>query len=319
MKGKKIVVTGGAGFIGSNLARTLTKDNHVIVVDDLSTGHLENIQDLIDNQSITFVKGSVTDREFLLKTCKDVDYVFHQAAIVSVPHSIKDPIATNNVNINGTLNVLVAARDTHVQKVICASSCAIYGNTSHLPINECTSPDPQSPYAITKLVGDYYCQVFTRNYSLPTISLRYFNVYGPRQDPASEYAAVIPKFITNVLNDKLSIIYGDGKQTRDFIFIDDVVNANILAAEREVNGIFNIAGGKRISVNDLAKSIMEICKKNLDFIYKNPRLGDIKHSYADISKAKEKLHYGPKFNLTDGLKLTVEWFQKRREDNGDEQ
>ena len=311
MKGKWVVVTGGAGFIGSNLARTLIRENEVIVIDNLSTGHLENIQDLIDDQSIKFVKGDITDLNLLMHTFKDVDYVFHEAAIPSVPRSIEDPVTSNYANVNGTLNVLVAAKDNGVEKVVYASSSSVYGDTPTLPKRENMEPCPLSPYAASKLAGEYYCQVFTEVYDLSTISLRYFNVYGPRQDPLSEYAAVIPRFVSRVLNEKSPVIYGDGKQTRDFTFIEDVVYANILAAEGEATDVFNIAGGMRISINDLAKSIMKICGKHFDPIYDDPRPGDIKHSLADVSKANEKLNYEPKFNLTAGLEETVKWFQRQ--------
>ena len=311
IKGQHIVVTGGAGFIGSNLTRLLSENNKVIVIDDLSTGHLKNIKDLIDTNKIDYIKGNITDIDLLQNKFKDVDYIFHQAAIPSVPRSIKDPIKTNYANVNGTLNVLIAAKDNDVKKVIFASSSSTYGDTPKLPKKEDMAPCPLSPYAISKLTGEYYCQVFTNVYGLSTISLRYFNVYGPRQDPSSDYAAVIPKFINRILNGKPPVIYGDGKQTRDFTFIKDVVYANISAAESKATGIFNIAGGKRITINNLAKLIMKICSKHYDPIYHDPRPGDIKHSLADISKAKEKLEYKPKFDLTKGLEETVKWFQKQ--------
>jgi len=311
MKGKKIVVTGGAGFIGSNLARTLTIENQVVVVDNLSTGHLKNIQDLIDNRNIFFINGDITDLNLLKHTFKDVDYVFHEAAIPSVPRSIKDPISSNYANVNGTLNVLAAAKDNGVKKVVYASSSSAYGDTPTLPKKEDMKPCPLSPYAVSKLTGEYYCQVFTEVYDLSTISLRYFNVYGPRQDPLSEYAAVIPKFIGRVLNEKSPIIYGDGEQTRDFTFIEDVVNMNILAAESKVTGVFNTAGGRRVSINELAKLVLKIIGKDLDLIYYDPQPGDIKHSLADISKAKREIGYKPRFDLIKGLEETVLWFQNQ--------
>jgi UDP-glucose 4-epimerase len=310
MKDKKIIVTGGAGFIGSNLARFLSKENKTTVIDDLSTGNLINIKDLIEEKQIEFIKGSITDLDLLKEEFKDVDYVFHQAAIPSVPRSIKDPVLSNLVNVNGTLNVLIASKDNNVKKVIYASSSSVYGDTPTLPKKEEMNPCPLSPYAISKMTGEYYCQVFSNIYSLSTISLRYFNVYGPRQDPTSEYAAVIPKFINNILSDRPPIIFGDGKQTRDFTFIDDVVNANILAAESKTCGVFNIAGGKRITIDVLAETIMKIIGKKLEIKYDNPRPGDIKHSLADISKAKKSFNYKPIFNLEKGLKETVKWFQK---------
>ncbi len=310
MKDAKVIVTGGAGFIGSNLARKLSEDcNKVIVIDNLSTGNYHNIQDLEKSGKIEFIKETITDLNFLQQIFKDIDYVFHQAAIPSVPRSIKYPMKSNNVNINGTLNVLIAAKDNMVKKVVYASSSSAYGDTPTLTKKEDMIPYPLSPYAVSKLAGEYYCQVFTNMYGLPTVSLRYFNVYGPRQDPSSDYAAVVPKFISRVLNGKPPVIYGDGEQIRDFIFVDDVVHANILAAESKATGIFNIAGGKRISINDLAKSIIKINGKHLDPVYDDPQPGDIKCSHADISLAKEKLKYEPKVDLTRGLEETVKWFK----------
>lgn len=310
MNGRKIVVTGGTGFIGSNLTRELAHRNRVIVLDDLSTGYLKNIQDIMDSDKIEFIRGSVTDLELLQKVFRNVDYVFHEAAIPSVPRSVKDPISSNYANIDGTLNVLVAARDNSVNKVVSASSSSIYGDTPALPKREDMKPRPLSPYAVSKLATEYYCQVFTEVYNLPTASLRYFNVYGPQQDPASEYAAVIPKFITRTSNDESPIIYGDGKQTRDFIFVNDVVCANISAAESKATGVFNIAGGKSVTINDLAQSIMNIMGKELDVTYEDSQLGNIMHSLADISKAKKELNFEPRFNLSTGLEETIQWFLK---------
>jgi UDP-glucose 4-epimerase len=308
MQGKNIVVTGGAGFIGSNIVKKLLKQNHVIIIDDLSTGHLKNIQDFITSKKIEFIQGSITDLDLLQNIFKQIDYIFHEAAIPSVPRSVKDPFRTNFVNANGTLNVLIAARDNQVKKVVYASSSSVYGDTPTLPKKEDMKPCPLSPYAVAKLTAEYYCEVFTRIYHLPTVSLRYFNVYGPSQDPTSEYAAVIPKFITNIKNNKPPIIYGDGSQTRDFTFVDDVVNANILAAESPATGIFNIAGGKRITINDLVKEITAIYNKEIKATYTEQREGDIKHSLADISKAKEGFGYTPKYEMNEGLKETVKWF-----------
>jgi len=310
MKDKNVVVTGGAGFIGSNLTRSLAADNNVTVIDDLSTGNLENIKGLVDNQSILFVEGSITDLDLLDKTFKNVDYVFHEAAIPSVPRSIKDPIKSNYTNVNGTLNVLVAARDRGVEKVVYASSSSVYGDTLVLPKKEDMTPSPLSPYAVSKLVGEYYCRVFMDTYGLSTVSLRYFNVYGPWQDPSSEYAAVIPNFISRVLNCKSPIIFGDGKQTRDFTFVKDVVNANISAMDCKACGVFNIASGERISIDELAQLVMKIVSKDVDVVYDDSRPGDIMHSLADISRAKEKFGYYPRFDLTKGLEETLKWFQK---------
>ena len=314
MKNSRIIVTGGAGFIGSNLARKLSEDcNKVIVIDNLSTGNYDNIQDLEKSGRIEFIKGTITDLNFLQKIFKDIDYVFHQAAISSVPRSIKYPMKSNNVNINGTLNILIAAKDNRVKKVVYASSSSAYGDKPTLTKKEDMIPYPLSPYAVSKLAGEYYCQVFTNMYGLPTVSLRYFNVYGPRQDPSSDYAAVVPKFISRVLNGKSPVIYGDGEQIRDFIFVDDVVHANILAAESKATGIFNIAGGKRISINDLAKSIIKICDKHFDPIHDDPRPGDIKHSLADISRATDTFGYIPKVDIKDGLEKTIKWFQTQNQ------
>ena len=311
MKNKCIIITGGAGFIGSNLVRALEKYNTVKVIDNLSTGYLKNIKDLINNTKIEFIKGNITNLNFLQKTFKDVDYVFHLAAIPSVPRSIINPIKSNHANINGTLNVLIAAKDNNVKKVIYSSSSSVYGDTPTLPKKEDMKPCPLSPYAVGKLTSEYYCQVFTEVYYLPTICLRYFNVYGPHQDKKSEYAAVIPKFITSVLNNNSPVIFGNGKQTRDFTFVKDAVNANILAAKSKETGVFNIAYGKRISINKLAKSIMNIIGKQIKPKYTAPRSGDILHSLADISKAKRKLGYVPKIEIKEGLEETITWFQKQ--------
>jgi len=310
MKNKKVIVTGGAGFIGSNLAKKLATNNKTIVIDDLSAGYIENIQDEVDKKHIDFIKGSITDLDLLKEVFKNIDYVFHQAAISSVPRSVKDPVRSNKVNVNGTLNVLVAAHYNNVKKVVYASSSSVYGDTPTLPKKEKMTPCPLSPYAVSKLTGEYYCNVFTGVYDLKTVALRYFNVYGPRQDPAGEYAAVIPKFIMKILDDKPPVIFGDGKQTRDFSFIDDVVKVNILAAESKACGVFNIASGERITINALADSIMKIIGKKIDVEYMDPRPGDIIHSLADISKARDSFNFKPGFSIDKGLKETVKWFQK---------
>jgi UDP-glucose 4-epimerase len=238
--------------------------------------------------------------------------VFHQAALPSVPRSIKDPITTNEVNVTGTLHVLIAAKNADVRKVIYASSSSVYGDTPTLPKKEFMIPHPLSPYAVTKLTGEFYCQIFADVFHLPTVSLRYFNVYGPWQDPTSEYAAVIPKFITNVLSDKPPVVYGDGEQTRDFTFINDVIQANIRAAESNATGVFNTAGGKRITINELAKTVMQLCNKKIDIVYEVARPGDIKHSLSDSSKAKNAFEYTPQYEIQKGLKETILWYQKQR-------
>jgi UDP-glucose 4-epimerase len=306
---KNIVITGGAGFIGSNLAETLAKDNTVTIIDDLSTGRLINIQPLLTHYPIRFVEGSILDLPALTTLFKDTDYVFHEAAIPSVPRSVRDPVRSNLANVNGTLNVLVAARDNHIEKLVYASSSSVYGDTPTLPKHEAMTPMPLSPYAVSKLTGEHYCQVFNTVYGLHTVSLRYFNVFGSHQDPKSEYAAVIPKFLTSALTDQSPLIYGDGEQTRDFTFVSDVVNANILAASTTATGTFNIAGGRRISINTLASTILALAESTRDVTHAAPRSGDIKHSLADITKAKKEIGYEPQSTIEKGLKETITWFQ----------
>jgi UDP-glucose 4-epimerase len=303
----KTLVTGGAGFIGSHLAEELSKDNEVIILDNLSTGRMENIKDLVKKGNVKFVKGSMTDFSLLQDIIEDVDYVFHQGAIPSVPRSIEKPSASNDANINGTLNVLMASKEAEVKKVIYASSSSVYGDAPEMPKREDMKPNPLSPYAVTKIAGEYYCKVFQEVYGLKTVSLRYFTVFGQRQDPTSEYAAVIPKFITSVLNNKPPTIYGDGEQSRDFTFVKYVVEANILAAESDATGVFNIACGGRITINKLVDMINEILGKDVKPVYVASRAGDIKHSLADISRAKS-FGYEPKSNFKEGLKETIRWF-----------
>ncbi|RLC69625.1 MAG: GDP-mannose 4,6-dehydratase [Chloroflexi bacterium] len=311
MRGKRVVITGGAGFIGSNLAEELAGENEVILIDDLSTGKVENIEGLLKRGAVKLVKGSVTDLDFLREQFKGADYVFHLAALPSVPRSVADPLASNEINLTGTLNVLIAARDNRVSKVIYASSSSVYGDMPNSPKSENMPPSPMSPYGVGKLAGEYYCQVFTQVYGLPTISLRYFNVYGPKQDPSSEYAAVIPRFIVSILKGEPPIIFGDGQQTRDFTFVQDVVEANILAAESEATGVFNVGSGSQISINELARLIRRLVGKNLELVHASPRPGDVRHSLADISKAEEAIGYRPRYNLEQGLKETIEWFSSR--------
>ncbi len=309
MKNKKVVVTGGAGFIGSNLSGELSMDNEISIIDNFLTGKKENILELIEKDNVKLIEGSITDLDFLQKAFKNIDYVFHQAAVPSVPRSVEDPISSNDVNINGTLNVLIAARDNDVKKVVYASSSAVYGDTPTLPKAEKMCPMPLSPYAVTKLAGEIYCKVFYEIYGLPTISLRYFNVYGPRQDPASQYAAVIPKFIYQIMNNTSLSIYGDGEQSRDFTFVYDVVQANIKAATSNAAGeIINIAKGERTTINTLAEIIMEISGKNLEPLHIEPMRGDIRYSLADISKAMKLIGYNPKYSLKSGLEETINYF-----------
>ena len=302
----RYIVTGGAGFIGSNLAERLARDGHeVVIVDDLSAGRRENIGRL----RVTLVEGSVTDLDLLIDACAGADGIFHQAAVASVPRSVANPLETNAVNVTGTLNVLWAAKECGVPTVVAASTSAIYGDDPVFPKQETMAPGPLSPYAASKLAGEYYGKVFADLYGIRTVFLRYFNVFGPRQDPNSEYAAVIPKFITRLLGDKPPIIYGDGEQTRDFIFVADVVRANILAMEGDASGVFNIAGGSRISLNHLASILMETTGIHRRPIYEPPRPGDVRDSVADISRAGEAFGFSPRCTLEAGLRETVAWFR----------
>lgn len=307
MKNKKVVITGGAGFIGSSLACALAVDNRVTIIDDLSTGKAKNMAELIDKENVTFIEASIVDQHLLTDAFRGVDFVFHQAALASVPRSIEDPLLTNEVNITGTLNVLIAARNNNIKKVIFASSFSVYGDTPTLPKVETMIPNPQSPYAVTKLVGEYYSHIFHKIYEVPTICLRYSNVYGPGQNPNSEYAAVIPRFISTMLHNKPPIIYGDGNQTRDFTFVQDVIQANIIAAESDATSAVNIGTGCKTSINGLVEAIAKIMGRNLQSIHREPRAGDIRDSQADISRAKA-IGYEPHFNLEGGLRETVRRF-----------
>ena len=307
----RVVVTGGAGFIGSNLAEELAGMCEVTLIDNLSTGQIGNIGNLVKYYNVDFIEGSINDLDLLRRAFDGAYCIFHQAAIPSVQRSLEDPLSTNEVNVTGTLKVLVAARDCGVNKVVYASSSSVYGDSLELPKREDMLPNPKSPYAISKLAGEYYCRVFSEIYGIKTISLRYFNVYGPKQDPDSDYAAVIPKFITKILNNEPPLIFGDGEQTRDFTFVKDVVRANILAMNADLEGVFNIASGERISINELAKKIMEITGVHIQTVHSNPRSGDVRDSLAEVSAARDKLAYVPEFNLEKGLNETVKWFMER--------
>ncbi|OGU54214.1 MAG: Vi polysaccharide biosynthesis protein VipB/TviC [Ignavibacteria bacterium RBG_13_36_8] len=305
----RILVTGGAGFIGSHIVERLLHLNHTVsVIDNFSTGKRENIRNVVNE--ITLHEGDIRDTVLLNDIIHGIDVVIHQAALSSVPQSIADPIGTNDINVNGTLKILQTAKDLEVKKIIFASSAAIYGDDPELPKHEQMKPYPLSPYAISKLIGEYYCKVFSGLYGLKTVSLRYFNVFGPRQDPKSEYAAVIPKFIQSMLKDEKPVIYGDGFQSRDFIFIDSVVDANIKAmfCECESGLVMNCASGVKTTINDLVGSVNDIIKKNIKPIYQESRPGDIKHSYADISLIKGKLNFGEIINFKDGLKKTIKYW-----------
>ena len=306
---RKAVVTGGAGFIGSHLAEALSEKNYrVTIIDDLSSGKLKNIEPFQDK--VQFVKATITDLASLEKLFQGSDYVFHLAAIASVQKSIDDPKTSNEVNLTGTLNVLLAAAHNKVKKVIFVSSAAVYGDSPVAPKREDMVPCPLSPYAVGKLAGENYCRVLGQIYHLPTVSLRCFNVYGPRQDPTSQYASVISKFITSIMAGKPPVIFGNGEQTRDFVFVKDVVNANILAAESDACGRFNISSGKNVTMNELAKIIMKLLGRELKPVHREARQGDIKYSLADISKAAT-FGYEPHYSLKNGLGETLKWYKAR--------
>ncbi len=307
---KKAVVTGGAGFIGSHLVEELVqRDYSLTIIDDLSSGKRENLSAALKNPNVKLINGSITDLPLLQKLFKDIDYVFHLAAFANVPRSVIEPRLCHDVNNTGALNVLIAAKDNKVKRVVNASSCAIYGDAPGLPKKENMPINPLSPYAVTKLAAEHYCDVFHKAYQLSTISLRYFNIYGPRQSPDSDYAAAIPKFIKMALSGKPLEIYGDGKATRDYTYVKDAVNAYILAAESDVTGVINIGYGKAVTVNELAKLINKLTGNTAKPIYKPPRPGDILHSLADASKAKKAFGYRPRYNLEEGLKETIRYMQ----------
>jgi UDP-glucose 4-epimerase len=305
----KFLVTGGAGFIGSHLARELANLGEVTVLDDLSSGQAGRIQDLLLHGKAQFARGSILHRNLLLDLCRGVDCIFHLAADVSVSRSMERPLEVHEVNATGTLSVLSSAREAGVKKVIFSSSAAVYGDSPVSPKLESAFPEPLSPYAASKLAGEYYCEVYRRSYSLPTASLRYFNVYGPAQDPRGEYAAVIPSFIMHVLRRMPPVIFGDGNQIRDFVSVQDVVRANILAMQRDAVGTFNIATGDGVSVRDLARVIGELGGMTREPVFEKPRPGDIRESVADISRAWDVMGYRPRVHLVDGLRETMEWFR----------
>jgi len=306
------LVTGGAGFIGCNIVRRLVAmGNSVRVLDDFSTGKKENLAGV---GRVDIFEGSLIDLETVKRVLEGIEYVLHQGAIPSVPRSVADPLLSSEANVKGTINLLVAARDVGVKRFVFAASSSAYGDTEVLPKVESMASDPLSPYAVDKYSGELYAQVFANIYGLPTVSLRYFNIFGPYQDPASEYAAVIPKFIIKMLKGEPPVIYGDGEQSRDFTYIDNAVEANLLACQSEKVGrgeVINIACGERYSLNELVGELNEILGTNIEPVYTDPQPGDVKHSLADISKAKEQLGYEVKVDFKEGLKRTVEWFRDR--------
>lgn len=306
----KYLVTGGAGFIGSNIVDALVRrGDSVVVLDNFSTGKRENLESVADR--IDVVEGSITDLPTVRRAAEGADFVFHQAALASVQRSVDDPITSNETNVKGTLNVLVAARDAGVKRLMYAASSSAYGDTEELPKHEGMPTNPLSPYAVQKWVGEQYCRVFADLYGLDTVSLRYFNVFGPKQDPNSHYAAVVPIFTTRLLSDSSPTIYGDGEQSRDFTFIDNVVAANLKACEGgpKKGAVVNIACGDRFTLNELYRSLCNLTGSSREPVYADPRPGDVRHSMADIRRAREVLGWTPVVDFHTGLERTVAWYR----------
>lgn len=323
---KRILVTGGAGFIGSNLCEKLLElNNTVICLDNFSTGRLENIESFLDHKNFQLIEADIRNLDACILACKEVDYVLHHAALGSVPRSINDPITTNEVNIDGFLNMLIAARDNHVKRFIFAASSSTYGDSESLPKIEDKIGKPLSPYAVTKYVNELYADVFAKIYGLEYIGLRYFNVFGRRQNPNGAYAAVIPLFIKNLIDHKSPVINGDGQYSRDFTYIDNVIQMNLLSMNTNnpeaLNTIYNTAYGESTTLNELVNYIKLYLSEfdgemdKIKIINKPPRIGDIPHSLASIDKAASLLNYNPKYSIRMGLKETINWYWKYYHDN----
>jgi nucleoside-diphosphate-sugar epimerase len=306
------LVTGGAGFIGSHIAEALVKrGDRVRVLDSLITGRRENLSQVAGG--VEFIEGDIRDYATTMRAAEGASVIFHQAAVPSVPRSVADPALNHDINVNGTFNVLMAAREAGARRVVYAASSSAYGDTATLPKQEEMSPSPLSPYAAAKLFGEYYCQVFSRVYNLETVCLRYFNVFGPRQDPSSPYSGVISKFITVLLRGEAPVMYGDGEQSRDFTYVANVVDANLRAAESSVEAIghvINVGIGERVTLNQLLAELQKIIGSNLTASYKETRAGDVRHSLAAISRAENLIGYRPLVGLAEGLRRTVEWYQE---------
>jgi len=315
LKAARFLVTGGAGFIGSNLARALLEAGHrVRVLDNFLTGRRENLAGLAERFGGAFelVEGDVRDAAAVRRAVRGADFVLHQAALPSVPRSVADPVLTNEINVGGTLSVLVAAREEKVRRVVFAASSSAYGDTPELPKRESMTPSPRSPYAAQKLLGEHYMRIFHELYGVETISLRYFNVFGPRQDPTSTYAAVIPRFIAAVLSGTPPVVYGDGRQTRDFTYVDNVVQANLRACEAPsaaCGGVYNVACGERVSLLEILEILYRLAGRRVPPRFEPPRPGDVRDSLADISRAREVLGYAPSVFFADGLERTFAFFR----------
>jgi nucleoside-diphosphate-sugar epimerase len=308
------LVTGGAGFIGSHLAAALIKRGaRVRIIDDLSTGHRENVVEI--GGDVDFIQASLTDQRAVGRALQDVELVFHEAAIPSVPRSVAMPTETHEASVNATFSLLLAARDKKVRRLVYAASSSAYGDQPELPKREDMRPDPLSPYAVAKLVGEYYCRVFSRVYGLETVSLRYFNVFGPRQDPGSQYSGVISRFMDALLNGKQPVIYGDGEQSRDFTYISNVVDANLRAAESgsAVGQVINIANGERVTINEVFEMVKKLTgRADVQAEYAPSRTGDVRDSLADLNLARSLLGYDPQVSLEEGLRLTIDWWTNSR-------
>lgn len=307
----KYLVTGGAGFIGSNIAAQLVKSGESVrILDDFSTGRRENLKPM--QGKVEIIQGDIRDLPTAERAVSGIDYVFHQAALPSVPRSVKDPLTSNAVNVDGTLNLLEASRKAGVKKFVMASSSSVYGESEELPKHEGMRPSPLSPYAVTKLTNEYYLKIYWELYRFPTVALRYFNIFGPNQDPKSEYAAVVPRFITDLLAGRQPLVFGDGEQSRDFTYIDNCVQANLLAASSDsmVGDYYNVACGDQYTLNQMLDILREIIGTDIQAKYDPPREGDIMHSYASINKIRQ-FGYKPSVDFTEGLKRTVDFFRDR--------
>jgi UDP-glucose 4-epimerase len=311
MEKRLYLVTGGAGFIGSHISERLLRDGHgVRVLDNFVSGKEENLKDI--GGEVEMVRGDIRDPQVLAEAMKGVYVVFHEAALGSVPRSVADPMTTHEVNLTGTLNVLLAARDAGVRRVVYASSSSVYGETKELPKREDIKPQPLSPYALSKLAGEHYVTIFKHVYGFEAVSLRYFNIFGPRQDPESLYAAVIPRFVTSLMTGTQPVIYGDGMQSRDFTYVENVVEANLLASEADgvAGHVFNIACGGRFTLLDLLGKLKQIIGSDIEPIHEPARVGDVRDSQAGIEAARHALGYEVKVDFDEGLRRTTEWFQK---------